>query len=212
MTTQNSINNALATTALSGALQTAQVPAFSGGDVTGAGNSLVLSLASNSVVTAKINNTAVTYAKIQNVANVSLLGNPTGTPIAPEEITLGTGLSFSGTVLNAAWTPPTMVVSTGTTQACAINTTYVANNAGVCTMTLPATAAVGSVVGFRNLLGGFLIAQNASQLVKVGNQSTTTGITGSVASQAVGDCVNYECVVANTTWIAAVTQGNVTVV
>ncbi len=44
---------------------------------------------------------AVSYAKIQNEGVHSLLGNPTGTSEAPSEITLGTGLSFSGNTLNA---------------------------------------------------------------------------------------------------------------
>jgi len=42
----------------------------------------------------------ITYAKIQNTSAGSvLLGNPTGSAAAPSEITLGAGLSFSGTTL-----------------------------------------------------------------------------------------------------------------
>jgi|GEM_PF-2209375 len=64
-------------------------------------NSGVLTIAPNAVTTGKINAAAVTYAKIQNVATLSLLGNPTGSAAAPSEITLGSGLSFSGTTLIA---------------------------------------------------------------------------------------------------------------
>src|SRR5208337_4585388 len=40
------------------------------------------------------------YAKMQNTsAGAVLLGNPTGSAAAPSEITLGAGLSFSGTTL-----------------------------------------------------------------------------------------------------------------
>lgn len=42
---------------------------------------------------------AVSYAKIQNVAASRLLGNPTGSPAAPAEITLGATLAFSGSAL-----------------------------------------------------------------------------------------------------------------
>ena len=43
----------------------------------------------------------VTYAKIQNETHTTLLGNPTAaTSQAPSEITLGAGLSFTGSVLN----------------------------------------------------------------------------------------------------------------
>lgn len=56
-------------------------------------------LAADSVTTVKILNANVTYAKIQNVAAVSLLGNPTGGALAPSEITLAAGLSFTGTTL-----------------------------------------------------------------------------------------------------------------
>ncbi len=43
---------------------------------------------------------AVTYGDIQQESTVTLLGNPTGASAAPSEITLGSGLTFNGTVLN----------------------------------------------------------------------------------------------------------------
>jgi hypothetical protein len=50
--------------------------------------------------TANIQNNAVTYAKIQQTsAGDVLIGNPTGSAANVEEITLGNGLSFSGTTL-----------------------------------------------------------------------------------------------------------------
>jgi len=57
---------------------------------------------SGSGATWTIANDAVTYAKIQNVAASRLLGRASGTSGDVEEITLGTNLSFSGGVLNAA--------------------------------------------------------------------------------------------------------------
>ena len=44
---------------------------------------------------------AVTYAKMQTMSASTLLGNPTGSSTAASEITLGSGLSFSGTTLVA---------------------------------------------------------------------------------------------------------------
>lgn len=55
--------------------------------------------ASGSVATANIQNNAVTYAKMQQAATVTLLGNPTGGTANVSEITLGNGLAFSGTTL-----------------------------------------------------------------------------------------------------------------
>jgi hypothetical protein len=43
---------------------------------------------------------SVTYAMIQNVAALRLLGNPTGSVAAPSEISLGSSLGFSGSSLN----------------------------------------------------------------------------------------------------------------
>jgi len=60
------------------------------GDVSGTGTT---------AITTTIGAGAVTYSKIQNVAASSILGNPTGISASVSEITLGTGLSFSGSAL-----------------------------------------------------------------------------------------------------------------
>lgn len=52
-----------------------------------------------SIGTANIVNNAVTYAKFQQVAANSLVGNPTGSLANAEGITLGNGLLFAGTSL-----------------------------------------------------------------------------------------------------------------
>lgn len=74
--------------------------------------------------TLTIDNDAVTYAKMQDVSAASkLLGRGDGGSGDPQEITLGTNLSMSGTTLNAAggagagWT--TVEVSVGSTWATA---------------------------------------------------------------------------------------------
>lgn len=181
--TQNAINNTLATSSLTGTIATSQIAA-----------------------------SAVTYAKIQNETASTLLGNPTGSSAAPSEITLGTGLSFSGSVLNStgSFAPMPTVVVTGTSQAAATNTAYVTNNSGLCTVTIPSTIAVGDELRVIGLgAGGWKIAQNASQLINFGNQVTTTGTGGSLASSNQYDTIHLKCTVANTTYSVVAVQGNI---
>ncbi len=101
---------------------------------------------------------------------------------------------------------------TGTSQSVAPNTGYIADNAALCTLTLPTTAAQGTVFRIAgNGAGGWLLAQNASQTVKFGNVATTTGTGGNLASTDPGDALECLCVVANTTWRVLSTIGNLTV-
>jgi len=55
--------------------------------------------ASGTVNTANIVNNAVTFAKFQQVGAASLVANPTGGTANVQAVTLGNGLSFSGTTL-----------------------------------------------------------------------------------------------------------------
>lgn len=107
----------------------------------------------------------------------------------------------------------TWVDVTGTTQAMAVNTGYIANNASLVTLTLPATAAQGTIMRIAgNGAGGWLLAQNASQTVKFGNAATTSGTGGSLASTDAGDAIEILCTSANTTWRVLGAVGNLTVV
>jgi hypothetical protein len=59
---------------------------------------------SGSVATANIQNNAVTFAKIQEVATHTLIGNPTGGTTEVSEVTLGNGLEFNSTTLRVPLT------------------------------------------------------------------------------------------------------------
>lgn len=100
---------------------------------------------------------------------------------------------------------------TGTTQAMANNTGYTANNAGLVTLTLPTTAAYGTMLRVCGKgAGGWKIAQNASQSIHYGVQTTTVGVTGFLASSAQYNTIELLCTVANLTWTELSAQGNIT--
>lgn len=186
MTTQNSINNLLATTALTGVLQAAQFPATSG-DISNSAGSLTMTLPT-------VN------------GNVGTFTNATVTVNAKGQVTAASQGS-------AAFAPMPTAVVTGTTQAMAANTCYVANNASLGTYTLPATFAVGDEFRLMGLgAGGFKLAQNASQLIHFGNQVTTTGTGGSIQNQDPFDTIHLKATVTNTTLSVVGSQGNFTIV
>lgn len=82
------------------------------------------------------------------------------------------------------------------------NTRYTINNgASLVTLTLPATAAVGDtyfIVGGSS--GGWTVAQNSGQAIKIMGSTTTTGATGSLSSTGQYDCVTITCNTTNTTF------------
>jgi hypothetical protein len=87
----------------------------------------------------------------------------------------------------------------GTTQAAAVNTGYVVSNASQTTITLPATAALGSVVIIQGKgAAGFILTANSGQTIQVGQSATATA--GTVTSAAAFDAIQVVCITANTTW------------
>ena len=108
-----------------------------------------------------------------------------------------------------AWT-----VVTGTTQAAAVASGYIANNAGTVTITLPATSAAGDQIGVMgmNNASGWKIAQNAGNQIALGSLTTTAGVGGYLQSTQTHDSIILMCVTANTLWVAFAPQGNIQVV
>lgn len=102
---------------------------------------------------------------------------------------------------------------TTTPVSMAINNAYSVNNAGLVTLTLPSTAAFGSIIQVSGYgAGGWLIAQNSGQTIHFGAVNTTTGAAGSLASTNRYDQVTLVCSVANTDWVVNSSFGNITYV
>ena len=94
------------------------------------------------------------------------------------------------------------VIVVGPTSMVA-NNGYVTNNAAPVTLTLPVTAAFGTLIRVAGKgAGGWIIAQNGGQNIQVGNVSSTVGVGGSIASTNAFDAIELLCTTANTTWTA----------
>lgn len=108
----------------------------------------------------------------------------------------------------------TWVDQTSGSATLAVNTGYVTDNgASLVTYTLPASAALGSVVEIvGKSAGGWTVAQGAGQSIGLGSQASTVGAGGSISSSNAGDCVRLVCTTANTTWRAVSGWGNITFV
>ena len=145
-----------------------------------------------------------------------LIGNGTGYTLAT--LTAGAGVSISngsgsitisGTGSGIGWTEVT-----GASQTIVADNGYVTNNAGVVTLTLPATAAFGTAINIIGKgAGGWIITQGAGQNIRFGSVSTTVGAGGSLASTNAFDSITLICTEANVTWtMLSAPQGTLTVV
>lgn len=137
--------------------------------------------------------------------NIDLLGGTgcttTGTPVANQIV-------FDVTGGGITWSRPA-----GAAVAAAVDNGYVSVNAGLVTVTLPVTAALGTVIEIMGEgAGGWVIAQNAGQSIQFGNLSTTVGAGGSLASTNQWDTVKIICRVADTTWSVVSNVGVLNVV
>lgn len=157
---------------------------------------------------------------ITNLAltNGQLAIGSTGADPSAASLTAGSGVSITngaGSItVNAVGGGLTWTVVTGTSQSAAVNNGYIANNAGLVTVTLPSTSAVGdtvAVTGINNATG-WKVAQNAGNQIFFGTTSTTSGTGGSLASTATRDTVYLVCMTANATWNVVGSIGNLTVV
>lgn len=135
-----------------------------------------------------------------------IIGSTGATPVA-STLTAGANISIvnaAGTITISAtglggfsWT-----VVTGTSQAMASDNGYIANNAGLVTLTLPAVSLVGDEIDIIGKgTGGWKVQCGLAQTIVVG--SSTTSSAGSVASTNAKDAFYMICTVANTEWTVA---------
>lgn len=101
---------------------------------------------------------------------------------------------------------------TGTSSAIAASNGYVSNNAGLVTLTLPASAAFGDAFRVAGLgVGGWRVAQNAGQTIHIGSSNTTTGAGGRLDSTNRYDALEMLCVITDTDFVVLSSIGNITV-
>lgn len=102
---------------------------------------------------------------------------------------------------------------TTTSATASGNNGYIANNAGLVTITLPTTASQGSIIEVVGKgAGGWKVAQPTGVQVNFGILSTTSGTSGSLQNNKQYDSLRLVCITANTTWNVAASVGNITIV
>jgi len=124
----------------------------------------------------------------------------------PEILTVGADGTFlqadSGEASGLKWASIdslNYVEETTTSRALAVGEGVIVDNVALCTLTLPATAALGDLIAIVGKgAGGWKIAQNAGQTIYSGPNATTTGAGGAVDSTLASDCVFLVCITANT--------------
>lgn len=104
----------------------------------------------------------------------------------------------------------TWIEVTGTSVSAAINTGYILNNAGLVTVNLPGTFAVGDEIRLAGKGAGLWVADNpAGDVIHFGNQDTSSG--GTVTATNRYDCLHILGTVANAEWTVLTSVGNLTV-
>lgn len=176
---------------------------FTGGDnidTSGAGSTVTIAVSSAVCDSAATDSgTATPAAGVLTIAG--------GTDITTSGAGSTVTVTYSGTG-GISWSEVT-----GTTQAMAVDTGYIANNAGLVTLTLPDTAAVGDIVAIAGSGAGmWKLAQNAGETVHFISSDTTTGVGGSLAATVRYDSVELVCITANTDWVVRSVVGNLTIV
>ncbi len=135
--------------------------------------------------------------------NINLIGSGGATVTGDADTnTLTITVSAQEVTWNAISTSQTLVVNSG----------YICTG-GTLSLALPAVATFGDVIELTiDGATSFSITQGAGQKIRVGNQVTSAGVTGSLTSTAQGDSLRMVCTVVNNNWNVLSSMGNPTIV
>jgi len=138
---------------------------------------------------------------LQSIASVGTSG----------QVLTSNGASALPTFQDAAGGGLTWTEVTGTSQSAAVNNGYIANNAGLVTINLPGTFAVGDIVHVVGKgTGLWVLDAPAGDTIHFGNQDTSSG--GTITATHRYDAIQVIGTVADTEWtVTGVSQGNLTV-
>lgn len=149
------------------------------------------------------------------MTNGQLIIGSTGATPAAATLTAGTGISITNaaasiTIAVTGAATSSWVVETTTSRTLTAFQGVITNNAGLVTLTVPATTAVGDIFEVSGLgAGGWKIQFNTGQVGHLNSSATTSA--GSFASTNQYNTMRFLCVVANTTFVALSNNGNITV-
>lgn len=180
------------------------------------GTLTVDSLAASSTTGVITVTTAGVFSEVDTgAAGTIFVGTATGNPKFLTAGTSGYVLTSAGSGADASWLPtlPGGINWTRETAAsvpAVENHGYINTNVGLTTITLPATAALGTILAIMGeSAAGWKIAQNAGQSIQVGALTSTPGVTGYIASTNQYDVVYLVCRVTDTTWSVVQSMGNI---
>lgn len=188
-----------------------------------AGNAVLTSFNNGSYIEPKWQSTLSVAAGgtgLSTIGTGELLVGSSGTTLVPVTASSSTGQiltsAFNGTWYYPVWTNApsqfTWVTITADTIA-AINTGYIINDTALVTLTLPGTAAVGSVVKVTGKgTGGWKVGQPAGLTIYFGFSTSTAGTGGSLASTHLRNSIELVCITPNTEWNVVSSVGNITIV
>jgi len=121
----------------------------------------------------------------------------------------GNTVTITNTNTGMTWTT---VTSGDNTILILKNTGYITGGSSQCIFLLPASSNPGDqfiITGFTSL---FQLTQNAGQSILFGQQTTTSGASGSISSTSVGDHILVVAITSNSVWKIIDSIGNLTVV
>lgn len=128
--------------------------------------------------------------------------------VTASQLFISTGATF-GSTINAPNIVGRWSVITAD-QTAEVNNGYLTNKGTLLVLTLPTTAAVGSMIRVSGMNAGlWRISQNASQVIHFGKTDTTTGTGGYLQATQTRDSVELVCCVANNEWNVLSSVGNI---